>query len=224
MGAGHEVLHHAAVNRPHVPAQSGDRRLTRLAQWWYRRVRPWWAIVAFAGFSLFGATVLPAQAERAEQYTAGAGSPDTNLAYSADELVAAAAAYGADGRSDFVVARVTFDVVWPLVYAVTLCILLTVVLRAATRADSRWRLANLLPWAGLIADYLENAATSIVMLTYPDVLRLAARIAPVLTFTKWLLVGASFVVLIVGAVAAVVRRVRRGPADWTPHETEGRLS
>ena len=54
---------------------------------------------------------------------------------------------------------------------------------------------NLLPLAALAFDFLENAATSIVMARYPLKTPLLAQLAGVLTSVKWLLVGLSFTAL-----------------------------
>ena len=64
-------------------------------------------------------------------------------------------------------------------------------------------------------DYLENLSTSLVMARYPDPTPVIVWLAPVFTLSKWIFVGGSFVVLVVGIVAALVRRTQgtHPPAD-----------
>ena len=57
---------------------------------------------------------------------------------------------------------------------------------------------NLLPVLGLLFDYLENGATSIVMARYPDLTPILPQLAGVITALKWFFVGGSFVVLVLG--------------------------
>ncbi|MBN1668038.1 MAG: hypothetical protein JW862_13170, partial [Anaerolineales bacterium] len=75
-------------------------------------------------------------------------------------------------------------------------------------AGSPWRLANLAPLAGVLLDYLENIASSLVMLRYPQTTPVVDWLAAIFTPLKWLFVGGSFVLLLVGLVAWMWQRVR----------------
>jgi hypothetical protein len=160
------------------------------------------ALLGIAVFVVFSATVLPWQAGIAAGYSEGVGSPDSSLWYSAHRLYELAEAYGPDGRAAYVRARVTFDVVWPVVYAAMLVLAAGWLLRLATRPLSRLRLTVLLPVAALVADYAENTCTALVMARYPAATDLLAALAPFFTLAKWLLLGASFVLLPVLGVLA----------------------
>ena len=184
-------------------------RLRRFSQWWYRSVTTRVVLGATLGFLIFGALVLPAQAERTERFAGDAGTPDTSLIYTPGDLEAAAERFGPEGRDEFVLARATFDVVWPLVYGSFLCVALTVILRRLTGPGSRWRLLNVAPWLGVLVDYLENLLTSIVMIRWPDPTPIAAALAPAATFVKWILVGGSFLAVLVLVLPAwLVPRLR----------------
>jgi hypothetical protein len=183
--------------------------VNRFSDWWFTHVNRWYVLGVVVLFGVFGATVLPAQARRAEEYAGAEGGPDTQLLYTSADLYAAAERFGAEGRDAYVTARYTFDVVWPLVYALFLCVLLTVVLRALFPEGDRRRRLNLLPWAAVAADYLENLATATVIARYPDTTDVVAALAPIFSLTKWLLVIGSFVVLIVLAIDLGIKRVRR---------------
>ena len=163
------------------------------------------ALIALAVFVVFTATVLPWQAGIAAEYGEGVGSPDTSLWYSADGLYELAEAYGDDGRAAYVRARVTFDVVWPLVYAAMLALALGWLLRRATAPLARLRVVVLLPIAALLADYAENACTAIVMARWPSTTDLLATLAPMFTAAKWTLLGAAFLAVPVLGLLAVRR-------------------
>ncbi len=60
---------------------------------------------------------------------------------------------------------------------------------------------NLIPVAGMLLDYLENSATSLVMARYPALTPGVAHLAPVFTLAKWMCVNGSFVLLLGGGVA-----------------------
>ncbi len=171
----------------------------------------WVTLVALAIFVLFTALVLPGQAAQAEAYTAGVGSPDTSLFYSARELYEIAEAYGEEGRRLYVRSRFTFDLVWPLVYALFLTTSISWTYGRAFATDSRWQLANLVPLLGAAFDFLENGSASLVMVRYPDPTPVLDVLAPIFTLLKWTCVGGSFVLLTLGLLAYISRRVRRTP-------------
>lgn len=108
-----------------------------------------------------------------------------------------AEAYGPQGRAEYVRARSTFDVVWPLVYGLFLVTALSWTAGKTFAPLSRWRRFNLLPLLGLLFDYLENLSTSLVMLRYPAKTALVDTLAPIFTASKWIFLGASFVLLLV---------------------------
>lgn len=108
-------------------------------------VRGWMALGAAVLFVLFTAMVLPAQAEIGAFYTVKDTAPDTSFWYLPDDLYAAAEAWGVEGRSAYVRARVTFDVIWPIVYGTFLVTMLAWVWARGTAPGSRWRAVALLP-------------------------------------------------------------------------------
>jgi hypothetical protein len=163
----------------------------------------WVALVAFVVFVLFTALILPAQAAQAEANSGSAGSPDTSFFYSPADLYRYAEAYGAAGRQAYVQARFTFDLIWPLVYASFLVTSISWLSSRAFPTHSLWQRANLVPLLGLLFDYLENLATSLVMLRYPQTTPVVDVLAPVFTGLKWIFVFGSFVVLLAGVIAAL---------------------
>ena len=127
-----------------------------LSSIFYRLSRGWVAILATIAFALFMAFVLPAQATAAEAATGGIGSPDTSFWYTPDQLRSFAEAYGESGRAAYLRARWTFDLIYPLVYGFFFVATISWCLQAFLRQDSTWRLLNLVPFSGMIFDYLDN--------------------------------------------------------------------
>jgi hypothetical protein len=170
-----------------------------------------WAVTAVV-FVAFLVVVLPAEAARSQEATGTSESPDTQYRYTPDDLEQLAAAYGEDGRAYYVRSRATFDVVWPLAYGSFL--------QASLLLASRRTVLRRLPTAvvfvpafAVVCDLLENTTAAIVMARFPAPAPLAAQAAPVFTWLKWNLLGASFVLVGVGAVAGLVAIVRRLRTD-----------
>ena len=180
-----------------------------VSSWVQRVTNTGTALFALAIFLLFTAFVLPAQSDRAEAYTGDARSPDTSFFYSPGDLYSAAQAYGEDGRRAYVRSRFTFDAIWPLVYMLFLTTAISWVFGRTFAEESRWRLANLVPIAGALFDYLENVATSIVMLRYPERTPVIDTLAPGFTLLKWLLIGGSFSLLLIALLVGAWRWIRK---------------
>lgn len=180
----------------------------RLSDWLHRISTGWVALSALVVFLLFTALVLPQQALRAEQATGAAESPDTSFSYAADDLYQMAESYGPEGRVAYTRARFTFDLIWPLVYTAFLVTAISWLYAESFPADSRWQRANLVPVLAALFDVLENLSTSLVMLRYPARTPVVDLLAPLFTSSKWVLVGLSFALLLIGAVAVVWQWVR----------------
>ena len=171
-------------------------------------------LAALALFALFILLVLPAQADVSSRQLAGARSPDMSFIYSADDIYGWAEEYGADGREAYVRVRWSFDLAWPIVYGFFLVTAISWVGRRAYRTESWANLLNLVPIAAVLLDYTENALTSIVMLRYPAETTVAAALASPVTALKWLCVGGSFIALIAGVLAWILRVLRsEGSSD-----------
>ncbi|HOT93193.1 MAG TPA: hypothetical protein PLJ78_14855 [Anaerolineae bacterium] len=164
------------------------------------------ALLATVIFVLFTSLVLPRQAAEAEITSGGAGSPDTSFWYTPNDLYQMAESYGLAGRQAYLKARWTFDLVWPVVYTIFLSLTISWVFQRAFASENYWQLANLIPVAGMLFDYLENSVTSLVMARYPALTPGIAHLAPLFTLTKWVFVNGSFVLLLIGIVVALWRK------------------
>jgi hypothetical protein len=177
----------------------------KFSDWMHRVASGPITLVSLAIFLLFTALVLPGQASQSEAITGDAGSPDMSFTYTADELYAFAESYGEAGRQAYIRARFTFDLAWPLVYGFFLTMGISWIFRRAFAADSNWQLAHLVPVLGVILDYLENLAASLVMVRYPNPTAVVDSLASVFTMLKWIMVAGSFMLLLAGVVVWAVR-------------------
>lgn len=169
----------------------------RFSAWCYRVVTTPLLLIAVAVFALFMVIVLPDMAGRLTALTGVNVSPDTSFLYSAEDLYAMAEAYGSAGRTYYSYSRFTFDLAWPAVYLLFLAVMITRLFRFLDPNDPR-RLVNLLPFIAVLFDLLENSAASLVMFRYPLASPVAASLAPVFTFLKWVFIGLSFAALVIG--------------------------
>ena len=180
----------------------------RFSDWMHRGSSGWLVFSALVIFILFMMLVLPRQASRAEVDSNGAGSPDMSFYYTAEDLYQMADGYGKEGREAYIRARFTFDLIWPLVYAIFLSTAISWVYQRSFAMDSVWQRANILPVLGALFDYLENITTSVVMVRYPNPTAVLDILAAMFTMLKWVFVIGSFALLLVGVVVGVGQWVR----------------
>lgn len=183
--------------------------MKKISEYLYRVSKGWVVLLALVVFLVFSALALPGQSALAEQYSQGTGSPDTSLFYSGSRLYELAGAYGVEGRQAYLKARWTFDVAFPLIYTFFLATAASWLLNKVLPIGSKWRFLNLLPIAAMLLDFLENTATSLVMFRYPTPCPPGQLLAPIFTPLKWLAVGASFLLLVIGLILLVRNRICR---------------
>ena len=184
----------------------------QLANWFYKITSDWVTLTAVLVFILFTALVLPGQSSNSS-VSEEIGTPDLSIYYSAGELYRMAESYGEQGRNEYIRARFTFDLIWPLVYTFFLVTTISVIYMRLLPAENPWRMINLLPVLGMIGDYLENISTSMVMWRYPQATPVVDWMAGIFTTLKWLLIGDSFIGLLGGGVLLLWQIIRRGGVD-----------
>ncbi len=182
--------------------------LNNLSQWLQQKSNGWVTIAILVLFMLFTTFVLPGQASSAKVNTGIDQSPDTSFLYSVDDLYQIAQAYGEQGRDYYIKARFTFDLIWPLVYMAFLTTTISWSYLRAFKPDSILQKANLTPLLGMLFDYLENIAASIVMGRYPTHTTIIEHLTPIFTLVKWIFVGGSFGLLVFGLVVGILRWVK----------------
>lgn len=183
--------------------------LKSLSGFLYRISNKWVVIVSVFIFLLFMASILPSQSAKAETYSDEAGSPDTSLYYTPDDLYNMAESYGETGRQAYIRARFTFDLIFPFVYGFFLTALISWIGNRLIQQTNRLRLINLFPSFGMIFDFLENISTSIVMTQYPSRATVTAYLATVFTFVKWIFVGGSFALLLGLVISWIIMKIRK---------------
>ncbi len=183
--------------------------MKRLSHLLYKVSTGWVTLIGLIVFLLFTALVLPAQSSGADPVLEEVGSPDLSFFYSPQDLYKMAEAYGEQGRADYIQARFTFDLIWPLVYTLFLGTAISWTFARTFSSESVWRWGNLAPVFGMAFDYAENISTSLVMFRFPEPTNFLAVAAPWFTAIKWIFVGGSFILLLIGVGGVIWQSVSR---------------
>lgn len=183
--------------------------MIKLSEFLYRKSTGAAALITLLVFAAFTVLVLPGQSAAAEAYSGEVGSPDLSLFYSAEDLYRMAESYGSMGRAEYIRARFTFDLVFPLIYGLFLTACISWLLNRVLPMGSNMRLLNLIPLMGVLFDFLENISASLVIGRFPMETSMIAALAPAFTLIKWIFVGGSFVLVYIAAALTVFSKKLR---------------
>ncbi len=187
--------------------------LKRISDWFTKISTGIVTLVCLLIFLVFSGLVLPEQAAKADSYAGEAGSPDTSLFYTSEDLYRFAESYGEEGRTAYIRARFTFDVIWPITYLAFLATAISWLLRKTNLPSSSWGLLNLVPFIGTAFDFIENSMAAIVMARYPQTTIVIDELAGVFTLLKWVFITGSFVLLVISIILILthLKRNRHKP-------------
>ena len=174
----------------------------KISTWLVKVSKSWVMMLTLVIMVLFMIFVLPSQAISAKENAGGSISPDTSFFYGSEKLIQAAKEYGEEGRKAYILARWTFDLVFPLVYISFLVAGISWFYQNLENSIEWIGFTNLLPLAAGLFDYLENIGASLVMALYPTQLSGLALVTSIFSGVKWFLIGASFLAYfaLIGAV------------------------
>jgi hypothetical protein len=181
----------------------------KFSVWLYKISKGWVTLLGIVIFLGFTALVLPAQSAQSEATRGGVGSPDTSFFYTPNDIYGFAEASGEDGRREYIRARFTFDILWPIVYAFFLATSTSWVFQRITYPEDRWRVVNLAPVTGMFFDLLENISASIVVGRFPETTPIIEWLVPLFSLLKWGFIAASFGLLMMGILIWAARRGRK---------------
>ena len=153
-------------------------------------------VIAFSVFLLFfNFGVLPFCAK---QLGPGQGQPmlDLMFGFSPEQAYTIIAAYGEAGRSGAILFTAIADSLYPFVYAGLLAFAISWFLKGIPIKNSKWQYLNLLPFAALIFDFVENAGIISMLAGYPEQFVNMASMASVAGMLKWTMVVVSAAALV----------------------------
>ena len=183
-----------------------DQILKKISSFFYQHIHWKLLVLAIALMVLFIAFVLPREAERSRIFTKSSASADTSLFYTSARLYEIAQEYSPEGISYYIRSRYTFDIAWPIVYMFFLLTALTITFRFLSM-NNNFRLLHLFALAAMLFDFIENGLVSIVFYRYPARTPVIAELTPFFTLFKWICIGASFLLLFIGLLWLLIRKI-----------------
>ena len=143
-----------------------------------------------------------------EQYSAGMKLFDLSPSgYSYQYTIELLSTLGSAGRATYLYRQLPLDFVYPGLFAVSFCLLLSWLFAKSLRADSKMFYLCLVPLFAGLFDYLENICIILMLTSFPDVPELLVASASAFTITKSTFTTACFVFLAIGCLL-FIRKIR----------------
>ena len=179
----------------------------RFSAWLGSIAKGWLVLVLFVIEIAFMGFILPGAQARIESFSGGIGPLDLTFFPSAQQALAAIAAYGNEGRTFYATIELTADILYPIAYTFFYSLLITLLLRAAFDQNSSLQRLNLLPFGAWLFDLLENVCILTLLFSYPAQSSLVASALTIMNGIKWLFAGASILALLFALGAWVFKKV-----------------
>ena len=112
--------------------------------------------------------------------------------------------YGEAGRAYYKQAELTLDLFYPMVYALLLAVILTLIYRKLINGPVRY--LNVLPFVAMIFDYLENYTIVSMLTHYPEQSIAMATLCELFKLIKFLLFGLILFLIFYGLIKLLLRR------------------
>ncbi|MEM2142524.1 MAG: hypothetical protein QXQ81_04630 [Candidatus Thorarchaeota archaeon] len=126
--------------------------------------------------------------------TGGLPILDTRFYYTSDEVMTLMTILGEYGRSLYMT-HLALDMFFPAAYGASL-VIATFMMARPTIGESLARRVAVLPVAGTLFDYAENALILVMLVQYPSVSPLVATLSSAMTTSKWCFLTFSIVILL----------------------------
>lgn len=164
-----------------------------------------WLILVFMGlFFLFNLLVMPSGQKWLGSSTDEVGSIDLTLAASPATLFNMVEAYGEQGRNVYRIFALTADIAYPVIYSLFLGLAITFLFQRILPLESGLQKLNLLPFAALLFDVLENLGIVALLSTYPQQITWLAGFTIIVNFIKWVCAGCSTLLVLIGLIGWLV--------------------
>jgi len=116
---------------------------------------------------------------------------------------------GENGRETYLTRQIPVDMVYPLLFGLSYCLLLGYFLKKLNKLNSPYLYLCLLPVIAGISDYLENMGIITMLNNYPDLTETMVNAANTFTVLKSILTSVFFIALIVILIILGIKFVKR---------------
>ena len=134
---------------------------------------------------------------------------DMKQSYSPVDAYAVLDKMGDGGRQDYLRNLLTIDLIFPLLYSLTMASLIMFLLSKIQLGNSLWKLLGWLPFLGAAFDLLENCSVAALIINYPQRIDLLARAASFFTTAKWQTINLIMLIMLGEVIVLISLGLKR---------------
>jgi hypothetical protein len=171
------------------------------------KIANWKTLLVFFGlYIVFNAYFLP-KGFKVDVPIADRNLPvlDLRMTYNPDSVKAIIAQYTGAAKEASIKGHLITDSIYPIVYCILLGIALSLVFYK-WKINPWFKVINIIPLIIILFDYLENYLIIKMHNTYPLDLELMPNFCSLFTVLKWVFVGITFVLLLLGTVSNLLKK------------------
>ena len=183
--------------------------IQRLSNWLVRNAKGWLILLMMGLFFLFNLVIMPNGQKWLGGTTDEVGAIDLTFGASPRTLFEKVAAYGEQGRLAYRIFALTGDVGYPIVYSIFLGLAISYFFQRTFPAGSWLQRLNLVPFAALVFDILENLGIVGLLSTHPQQFTWLAVLTIIMNVIKWVFAGGSVVLVFIGLFGALVAKLKK---------------
>ena len=116
---------------------------------------------------------------------------------------------GKNGRSTYLNYQIPVDMIYPLLFGLSYCLLLGYFLKKLNKLNSPYSFLSLLPIIAGIADYLENFGIIAMLKNYPELTEVAVKTTSSFSLIKSVSTSTFFITLIVMLIILGIKFMKR---------------
>ncbi len=116
---------------------------------------------------------------------------------------------GEIGRKTYLTNQIPLDMIYPLLFGLTYCLLLAYFLKKLNKLKLPFTYLCLLPIIAGIADYLENFGIITMLKSYPDITGFAVKTTNYFSIIKSISTSVFFIVLIIVLIILGVKSINK---------------
>jgi hypothetical protein len=135
------------------------------------------------------------------------GVIDLTFGFNPQKTLQMVAEYGDAGREYYADTEMTTDVLYPIVYTLLFCIILTLLFR--NKPYKPFSFINLLPFGALVFDLLENLSIVTLLKSFPNSSETVAIICEIVKMLKWIAFGLVLISIFYGLIMLGLKSMRK---------------
>lgn len=117
---------------------------------------------------------------------------------------------GEVGRSIYLWQQIPLDMIYPGLFAISFSLVLAMIFKYIFAAGSKIQVVSIMPIFAGGFDYLENVGIIIMLNSYPDFNQWIAYMTNIFSVAKSIATTLTFVILIIGLLILLLRRLKLG--------------